>query len=256
MMNKACFFIVLLLLAASLPFSAGADTVKLKKGGNLTGVIKQEDDTSITLQIGMGLMRIQKSEIESINKINEKENDALEDAFRKTAIKRGTFVPPGLEEMAQKLKDIPGKNVDDAKHQLDSWVQELDANSDKIKSLRADFDKKNKEILGMDSGVDVQRYNGLVAENNMTSAKISELWGERHKMGPKLSEYQAAYGKAITDYGNGIGDFGLYLDKTAEALKKRGMTDDESLYLETVRKSLADLQKSLSVDTVTFETER
>ncbi|MFA5340055.1 MAG: retropepsin-like aspartic protease, partial [Candidatus Omnitrophota bacterium] len=47
------------------------------------------------------------------------------------------------------------------------------------------------------------------------------------------------------------GDFGIYLDKTAEDLKKRGITDDESLYLETVRISLADLQKGLNRDAVT-----
>ena len=249
-MKKACLFILILFIAASVSFYAAADTVKLKKGGNLAGVIKQEDETSITLQIGMGTMKIQRSEIESIRKAGEKENGVLEASFRRTAIERGSFVPPGLEGMDQKLKAIPGKNVDAAKRQLDSLVQKLDANSDKINSLKDEFDKKNKEILGTDSKVDLQRYNSLVAENNLASAKISELWGERHKMGPKLLEYQAAYGKAITNYGNGIGDFGLYLDKTAEALKKRGMSDDESLYLESVRKSLADLQKSLNADTV------
>ena len=252
-MKKACFFILILLVAASLTLRAGADTVKLKKGGNLTGVIRQEDDASITLQIGMGTMKIQKSEIESFRKADEKENDVLEASFRRTAIERGSFVPPGLDEMDQKLKAIPGKNVAAAKRRLDSWIQKLDDNSDKIKSLKSDFEKKNKQILGMSSGVDVPRYNGLVAENNTTGAKISDLWGERHKMGPKLLEYQSAYGKAITSYGDGIGDFGLYLDKTSEALKKRGITDDESLYLETVKKSLADLRKSLNADTAAFE---
>ena len=58
-MKKACFFILILLVAASLTLRAGADTVKLKKGGNLTGVIRQEDDASITLQIGMGTTTLQ-----------------------------------------------------------------------------------------------------------------------------------------------------------------------------------------------------
>ncbi|MDD4878936.1 MAG: aspartyl protease family protein [Candidatus Omnitrophica bacterium] len=255
-MEKKRFFVLVLLIFISLPLSAGADSVKLKKGGNLTGIIRQEDDTSITLQIGMGTMKIQKNEIESILKAGEKENDVLESAFRKTAIGRGTFVPPGLEELAKKLNSMPWKNVDAAKDRLDSWVEKLDANSNKIGSLRADFDRKNKEILRINSGIDAQRYNSLIAENNITGAKISELWKDRHKMGPKLSEYQAAYEKTITDYGNEIADFSRYLDKTAEALKKRGMTDDESLYLGTVKKSLADLQKRLREDVATLETAR
>ncbi len=251
-MKKACLFVLLLLATAWLPLPAGADTIKLKKDGNLTGIIKQEDATSITLQIGMGTMRIQKSEIESIRKAGEKENDILEGSFRKTAIERGTFVPPGLEALAEKLKDIAGdrRNVDGAKSRLDSLRQKLDDDTDKFRSLRADFDKKNAEVHGMDPKSDVTRYNGLITELNMASVRISALSEELNKVNPKVLEYQAAYWKAITEYGNKIGDLEIYIDKTDETLKKRGMADDESLYIETVRKSLADLQGTLNRDAV------
>ena len=251
-MKKVCFFIILLLFPACLPPRAGADTVKLKNDGSLTGVIKQEDATSITLQIGMGTMKIQKSEIESILKVDEKENDVLEGSFRRTAIERGSFVPPGLEDTAQKLRDIAGnrKNVDDAKLQLDSLKEKLDADSDKLRTLRADFDKKNSEIHDMDPKSDIERYNGLITELNSTGSKISAVSEELNKMNPKLLEYQTAYWKTITEYGNEVGDFGIYLDNTAETLKKRGMTDEEALYLDTVSKSLADIQRELNRDEV------
>ena len=249
-MKKVCFFVLILLISVSFPLSAGADTVKLKKGGNLTGVIKQEDNNSITLQIGMGTMRIQKSEIEFIRKAGEKENDVLEGSFRRTAIERGTFVPPGLEEMAQKLRGIAGdrKSVDDVKFRLDFLKQKLDADSDKLRSMRADFDKKNSENMNPKS--DVRRYNDLVTEFNTAGGKISDLSEGLNKMNQMLPEYQTAYWKAITEYGNEIGDFGIYLDKTSEDLKKRGITDDEALYLETVSKSLAYLQKGLNRDEI------
>ncbi|MFA5339722.1 MAG: hypothetical protein WC317_06235, partial [Candidatus Omnitrophota bacterium] len=236
-MEKKRLFVLILLIFISLPLSAGADSIKLKKGGNLAGIIRQEDDTSITLQIGMGTMRIQKSEIESIRKAGEKENDALDASFRKAAIERGTFVPPGLEEMAQKLKAMADdrKKVDGAKRQLDSLKQRLEDDSDKFRSMRSDFDRKNAEVSGMDPKSDIPRYNSLITELNAAGVKISALSEELNKMNPRLSEYQSAYWKAITGYGNEIGDFGIYLDKTAEDLKKRGITDDESLYLETVR---------------------
>ena len=252
-MEKKRLFVLILLIFISLPLSAGADSIKLKKGGNLAGIIRQEDDTSITLQIGMGTMRIQKSEIESIRKAGEKENDALDASFRKAAIERGTFVPPGLEEMAQKLKAMADdrKKVDGAKRQLDSLKQRLEDDSDKFRSMRSDFDRKNAEVSGMDPKSDIPRYNSLITELNAAGVKISALSEELNKMNPRLSEYQSAYWKAITGYGNEIGDFGIYLDKTAEDLKKRGITDDESLYLETVRISLADLQKGLNRDAVT-----
>lgn len=252
-MKKVCLFIVFSLCALSFPLPAMADSVKLKNDGTLNGVIKEEDETSITLAIGMGTMEIRKSEIEYIRKAGEKENDAIESGFRKKGIERGTFVPPGMGDLAQKLGEVSGgkKNVDDAQRRMDSLKKETDADSRKFKSLRADFEAKNNEIHGMDPKSDVLRYNKLITELNLANLKLSALSEELNKLNSNLLEYQRAYWKAITDYGNEVDDFRIYLEKQAEAVKKRGMTDDESLYFETARKSLAELERGLNKDTVT-----
>ena len=251
-MKKSLLLLFLTALAAALPLPAPADSIKLKNDGTLNGVIKGEDEISITIAIGVGTMKIRKSEIESIQKASAKENDAMESGFRKKGIERGTFVPPGMEDLAQKLKEVSGgrKSVDNAQHRMDSLKEETDADSKKFKSLRADFEAKNNEIHRMDPKSDVPRYNKLITELNMINIKLSALSEELNKLNPRLPEYQRDYWKAITDYGNDIGDFRLYLEKQAAAAKKRGMTDDESLYLETVRKSLAELEKGLIKDTV------
>lgn len=253
-MKRVYLFIIFSLCAAALPLPAPADSVKLKNDGTLNGVIKGEDETSITIAIGVGTMKIRKSEIESIQKASAKENDAMESGFRKKGIERGTFVPPGMEDLAQKLREVSGgrKSVDNAQHRMDSLKEETDADSKKFKSLRADFEAKNNEIHRMDPKSDVVRYNKLITELNTINVRLSALSEELNKLNPRLPEYQRDYWKAITDYGNDIGDFRLYLEKQAAATKKRGMTDDESLYLETIRKSLAELEKGLIKDTVSI----
>lgn len=241
-----------MLCAFSFPVPAPADSVKLKNGGKLTCIIKAEDETSITLAIGVGTMKIRKSEIESVQKAGEKENAAIESGFRKKGIERGTFVPPGLEDLAQKFREVSNgrKDVDNAQRRMDSLKEEIDADSKKFKSLRADFEAKNKEIHGMDPNSDVPRYNKLITELNMINVKISALSEGLNKSNPKMPEYQRACWKAITDYGNEVGDFRLYFEKQAAAIKKRGMTDDESLYFDTVGRSLAELEMGLSKDAV------
>jgi len=251
-MKKAFLFMVFSLCALSLPLPAPADSVKLKNDGKLTGVIKSEDETSVTLAIGVGTMKIRKSEIESIQKASERENAVLESGFRKNGIERGTFVPPGLEDLAEKFKEVSSgrKEVDSAQRRLDSLKEEADADSKKFRSLRADFEAKNNEIHGMDPNSDVPRYNKLITELNMINVKISALSEDLNKLNQKMPEYQRAYWKAITDYGNEVGDFSIYLKNTEEATKKRGMTDDESLYFGTVGRSLAELEKGISKDAV------
>ena len=251
-MKKAYLFMIFSLCAASLAMPALADSVKLKSHGTLRGIIKEEDDISITLAIGVGTMKIRKDEIESIQKASEKENAALENDFLKNGIERGTFVPPGMEELAQKFKEVSNgrKDVDKAQRQMDSLKEKIDADSNKFKSLGSDFAAKNNEIHGMDPKSDVAHYNKLITELNMINVKLSALSDELNKSNAKMPEYQRTYWKAITDYGNEVADFRIYLEKQAQAAAKRGMTNLESLYLDTVGRSLAELEKGLSKDAV------
>ena len=251
-MKKFLLSLLLTAMACSISAPAPADSVKLKNDGTLTGVIKEEDDDSITMAIGVGTMKIRKNEIESIKRDSDNENAQLESSFRKKGIERGTFVPPGMEDLAQKLKEtVSGrKSVESAQRQLDSLKDTIDSNSRKFKSLRADFEDKNNEIHGMDPNSNVPRYNKLITELNMINVKLSSVSEELNRSNPKLLEYQRTYWKAITDYSNIVGDFRLYFEKQAAAGKKRGLTEDESLYLEGVKRSLAELDKGLSKDSV------
>jgi len=250
---KNILLLVILSILVLIPCPSRADTVKIKNDGTLNGVIRDEDDTSITLAIGVGTMRIRKSEIESIKRASAEENSNLEKSFKKKGIERGTFVPPGLEKLAEKLRDLSSerKRVEIARADLDSLKDDIEEESKKFKSLRSDFEAKNTELHGMDQKSDVLRYNKLITELNLVNMKLSSLSEEINRLNPKLPDYQRAYWKTITDYGNDVGDFRIYLEKQMDSAKVRGITDDEALYFEAVKKSLAEFDRGLSKDMVT-----
>lgn len=241
-----------LVLFSALSLPVWPDTVKLKNKGMLKGVIKNEDETSLTIAIGTGTMKISKDEIESIERASDKENAAIESNARKKAIERGSLVPSGLEDVARRLKEVSAerKTVDNAKKQLDGFKSDISKKNIKFKSLRADFEERNREIHDMDPDSDVERYNKLITEMNMTNTEISRAVEDLNAMSPKLPEYERAHWKAITDYGNDVGDFRIFFEKKLEEAKERGITEEESLYFEGVKKAVSELEKGLSKDTV------
>jgi len=65
-MKKTCFLIGCSLFLSALAFSSYADTLKLKNGRSIEGIIKKEDAGMVELEIGAGSAKFLKSEIAEI----------------------------------------------------------------------------------------------------------------------------------------------------------------------------------------------
>ncbi len=252
MKTKVVLITAILCLTALYPGTALPDTVKLKNGGTLKGIIKNEDNSSITLLIGTGTMKISRSQVESVEKASETENASLESVFRKKAIERGALVPEAFEETSKKLRQLldERRQTDSIKDSLDEVKRAFSEKRKKYNNLRADFDVMNRKIKDMDPSSDVRRYNKCVSEMNSLHGEIESLIEELNVISLELPEKERAYWKAVTNYGNDVGDFRLSFEKKLEELAKNGLTQDEALYARITEQTIAGIEKGLNRDTV------
>ncbi|MFA5147722.1 MAG: retropepsin-like aspartic protease [Candidatus Omnitrophota bacterium] len=231
-----------------------ADTVFLKNKGVLKGVIKAEDPLRITLAIGTGTIKISRDEIESIEKASESENAAIESGARKKAIERGTLVPEAFEDAAKQLKNLISarKAADDAKERLDKAKETLAAKKKKYKNLRSKFDDINKKVGGMDPQSDIRGYNRRITEMNALNTEVAAIAEDLNTLSPKIPEYEREYWKAITEYGNNVGNFRLSFDRKVGDMKERGISDEEALYAGIADKAISEIEKGLNRDSVSL----
>lgn len=243
---------ILLAFATAVAPAAHADTVYLKNKGVLKGVIKAEDPYRVTLAIGTGTMKISKDEIESIEKATEKENAEIEAAARKKAIEKGALVPDSFADTARQLRELKAgrKAADDAKKRLDEAKASLASKKKKYRNLRAKFDAVNTRVAGMDPQGDIMKYNKAITEMNSLNSEISSLVEDLNTLSAKVPEYERNYWKAITEYGNAVGNFRLEIDKKVEGMKGRGISEEESLYAGIASKAIMDIEKGLNRDSV------
>ncbi len=234
--------------------AAHADTVYLKNKGVLKGVIRAEDPYRVTLSIGTGTMKISRDQIESIEKASEKENAAIEAAARKKAIEKGALVPESFADTARQLRELIAgrKAADDAKKLLDNAKSSLLSKKKKYKNLRVKFDAVNGEVAGMDPQSDIMSYNRHITEMNSLNSQIASIVEDLNALSMKVPEYERNYWKAITEYGNAVGNFRLEFDKKVEGMKSRGISEEEALYAGIASKAILDIEKGLNRDSVSL----
>jgi clan AA aspartic protease (TIGR02281 family) len=65
--------------------TAAADTVYLKNGRKLEGIVKSETDKAIELEVGFGTVKLMRADIESIERTDESGTDRLKEKWAKQA---------------------------------------------------------------------------------------------------------------------------------------------------------------------------
>jgi len=120
-MRKRTISIFLILLTASFTASASADTLSLKNGGVIEGIIEKEDQDKIELNMGFGTATFQKRQIKKIERATAEENGST--------IKKWDQKRRDLEVRAKEFEEAREKRFDTA---YKDWMEE--ANQKKLKA--------------------------------------------------------------------------------------------------------------------------
>lgn len=251
-MKRTIAFIFLFNLLLLLATSARADTIHMKNKRILTGVIKEESDTAVVVDIGIGKVTILKSDIESIEKAGTKEQKELVTDFKKREIEKGTFIPPGLEDIANRYQELKrDKNkVDVERSQFASLKKEFNEKKEKFSSLLSTFNAKNQELKNLNPNRDVEYYNKVVSDVNSLNAKLALLSDELLKLNDKYPLYSQAVQKAIIKYKDSLVSFKIYFEKESKTAKGKELTGDEVCFYDTIGETTANLEKSLRKDSI------
>ncbi|MFH1779060.1 MAG: retropepsin-like aspartic protease [Candidatus Omnitrophota bacterium] len=218
----------------------------------LTGVIKEESDTAVVVDIGIGKVTILKSDIESIEKAGTEEQEELVTDFKKREIEKGTFIPPGLEDIANRYQELKrDKNkVDVERSQFTSLKKEFNEKKEKFNSLLSTFNAKNQELRNLDPNRDVKYYNKVVSDVNSLNAKLALLSDDLLKLNDKYPLYSQAVQKTIIKYKDSLVSFKIYFEKESKAAKGKELTGDEVCFYDTIGEATANLEKSLRKDSI------
>lgn len=251
-MRRNIFVLISLILAFSLALQAAADVIHMKNKRQIKGVIVGETDDNVTMDMGLVTVTVAKKDIESIERPEGAEKEEFSRTLKKKEIERGTFVPAGLEELADKFKELKEakKKLDDAKKRLSYLRQDFTQKKDRYNTLLSSFNAKNIEVKNLSPEKNVKYYNKVISDLNSLSIKLTTLAQELNDLSERSPAYGHALRKSIMDYKDTLSDFIVYFERQQEAVKGRKPSEDEALFYRTIKESLAAMEKNLRKDSI------
>lgn len=144
--NKHSFVLVLVfLMLFSFKFQANADILYLKNGRSIEGIIKNEDDRDVNLEIGFGVIKFSKDQIENIQRSSSEDVQLIKRGW----VKDKEFSEARAKEIRQRQEHEPKQVV-------------LDKQSGHV-TVETMLNKKVKANLVLDTGASLVVLSSKIA---------------------------------------------------------------------------------------------
>ena len=89
-----------------------ADTLVLKNGRRMEGIIKEETEEKIILDIGYGTITVKKENVSQIQRSDEDESQKIKTRWKSKLYDPERLAPPGLRTLAAQLGKLENKRGD------------------------------------------------------------------------------------------------------------------------------------------------
>ncbi|MEJ2746053.1 MAG: hypothetical protein P8123_10295 [bacterium] len=181
------------------------DTVYLKKGGHITGVVSKKSDTSIEIKSNMGTIVLSKGAIDRIEKTSEKDNKALESQWKQERDKEKAKAKEAkLFEAEQRAKGyvkfhgtwVPAEKVYEAEQGItkerEEWEKtveqqkrELQEMEQRLKELETALEQRQRDLEFKEQQLALREQNLLLQQQNLQQ-QADQLARDRKQSPPKM----------------------------------------------------------------------
>ncbi|MCX5797786.1 MAG: hypothetical protein NTY77_20035 [Elusimicrobia bacterium] len=202
-MQKALAAMAAFLAAPILILSSSvhADTIHLKNGGELKGVIRSETPDQVVLDFGYGTTEVNRSDIKGISR-DVRSNSALLRENRERSMEAGDLFPPGGKELARAMKAAlrAREKAHDAQRRNEEFHDELI----RLESELADIDRKgipkpgpctsaiNSKVSCDNSSGSPERAQSIAKQNGLRKTR-SKIEHDIRAMTVQIKAYPKAY---------------------------------------------------------------
>ena len=232
-------------LAAVLAGMAGADTIRLQNGNSIEGIVTQETDTQIVLELGPGSTTVARNMTVAVEHASGEANDRLRNAWKQKYFLHKKYVPEGLAGLAAefvKLEALREEALRARRSRADLSAKEI--------RLQAEQEQIHTQIVSIGLRIretppeqNVEAYNALISENNALLAK----WTVKNNESTGCRKERAAADDSISAYQDAIAVFSSRFLDLREKPAANGEPDkDRELFFARLAERLADYSREFS----------
>ncbi len=229
--------------------SAQADILYLKNGQQIEGIIEEEKESQVVVDVGFGTIALKKSEVLKIERSDVKEREAIVQQQQTEYFETGRWVPKGAEGLFQRFKEIRSNrdNAFRAKTKKEDLIRKETKLESETASLKQKYSPLAEELKTVYPKKATYRHNKLVKEINVLTAMIQAHYAELETFDKQIAEVD---GK-IHHYLMAFRDFKKYAQDEIPGLRKEAVEEKDKAFYDGVERSLKEMEGDFLQETIT-----
>ncbi len=237
------FGLWLWLPAALLAICARADTIRLKNGNVIEGIIEKETPNEIVLGVGVGSVTLARSRIASIERSDRQGRESIRSEWRRQYYAHERFLPDGLEDLAGRFEDLQRRQrtAQHARGEIDRLTRGRPAIHAELERVRREGASLAARLVNADPQRDVQAYNEIVSRHNAVNARAQIL---QQQLREDAGQIETHY-RALSSYMNALRAFRPDFQARQSGARPKGMSEAEGLFFDRIAERLADCEREI-----------
>ena len=192
-------------LYALLALGVTADVIHLKNGRSIEGVVQEEGDQRVVVQVGVGEVRLRKSQILRIERADGEGADRLQQSWQRKYFAHENYVPEEIAHLASEFRRVEKMrgSATGAVDQLRKLGKRSEGHNRTVRALRGDLTQASRRLESAKPEEDRQAYVKTVTEYNRLTARLNLVASEELAAVEEVERYTAKvseYGKDLAAY--------------------------------------------------------
>ncbi|MBL7071813.1 MAG: TIGR02281 family clan AA aspartic protease [Candidatus Omnitrophica bacterium] len=246
--------IIITLILISLCGAACADIVHFKDGGSVQGVISEETEEKIVIDIGFGTMTVKPEEIDYIEESSPEVLDSLKKEMLNYEIGKGEWAPDGSED----IRILYTKSMADKKALMDGRSrkkelgEEIQRKASEISEILETLDKKGRRLNEIEPDNDVKRYNEIATEINSLNVDLDRANKKTDSLYDEEKELNARLVKLASNYRSGFELFKSSYDAKRSGVDEGSASSDELHFFQEMDSKLKTMGQDFKEDIASY----
>jgi len=244
---------IFLLISFFLYQNSFADTVTLKNNQSIEGIIEEENESSLVLNVGCGTITLLRTDIKSIKKSDEAANKSMMQDWKEEYFEDFPAPTPEEQEILHAFKELRVEKGKLARKIAlrDNISKEIGMLQEGLSRLQNERDNAGMTLRGIDSERNAAKYNDYVAEFNSLNIRLGRVVNTLNI----LQEEKKEINEKIVEVINMLTDFRHMFEEKYRKLVKRDITAERENFYASLRKNMDELERDIERREIRF-TER
>ena len=249
-------FLLVLLLSSSF---AAADTITMKNGNSMDGIILKETPTQVTLGLGVGSVTIKRSQIATIRKTDAQGESQIKDDWQQHYFAHEKYVPKGLESVAAEFRTIDSQR--NAAMENLAYLRSPTAGQKPLQDELRRLQQESVDCMrrlppklppaDAEHAAEIENYNALISRHNALQARmeiVNDALAQKYVTDDNCR-------KQISSYLQALLNFQAVFEARYDQHRKTGGTKQEDVFFTEMAKRVNAYSTEIRETDVPFETD-